>query len=112
MKNSLRKVLCFFIIVMLFLALCDARKSMNRRTRKKYKEYQLRETTPPNFVRLVIMRVIYGLATTFGMEERLSNFLGGIFVPPGADEDDYGGFGDGDYGGFGDFGDSGFLDVL
>ncbi|GAB0088120.1 LOC117563466 [Sergentomyia squamirostris] len=97
--SSMRKVLCFLVIVMVLIALCDGgKRSKSRRSRKKYKEYQLRETTPPNFVRLVIMRLIYGIASSFGMEERLSGFLGGIFVPPGAEDDDYG-----DFGGFGDF---------
>lgn len=107
--STLRRVICFLVIVMLLAVLCDGRKSMSRRTRKRYKEYQLRETTPPNFVRLVIMRLIYGIASSFGMEERLSGFLGGIFVPPGAEDDDYG-----DFGGFGDFDDDGggFLDIL
>lgn len=43
------------------------------------------------------MRLIYGLASSMGLGERLAGFLGGIFVPPGAD--DYGDYGDdfGDY---------------
>lgn len=54
---------------------------------------QTRETNTPNFVRLVVMRLIYGLAVQMGFEDRLSGVLNGIFVPPNADEDDYGGFG-------------------
>lgn len=61
-----------------------------------------RETDPPNFVRLAVMRLIYGIAAQMGVEDRLSGVLNGIFVPPNAeDDDDYGGgFGD-DVGGFG-----------
>lgn len=50
-----------------------------------------RETDPPNFVRLVIMRLIYGIAAQMGVEDRLAGVLNGIFVPPNADDDDYGG---------------------
>lgn len=77
----------------------------------KLRVLQLRETNPINFSRLVAMRVIYGVASWMGIQDRLSGVLNGAFVPPGADEDDYGGIGggfdddydDGDGGGF-DFG--------
>lgn len=39
-----------------------------------------------------------------GVEDRLEGILGGIFVPPGADEDDY-------FGGFGDDDDDGDVDL-
>lgn len=58
-----------------------------------FADAQSRETNTPNFVRLVVMRLIYGLAVQMGFEDRLSGVLNGIFVPPNA-EDDYGGFGD------------------
>ncbi|XP_015117240.1 uncharacterized protein LOC107041277 [Diachasma alloeum] len=67
----------------------------------KRKQFQLqnKETNTPNFIRLLIMRLIFGLAKSMGLADRLSGFLGGIFVPPGADDYDYGD----DYGGL-DFG--------
>lgn len=45
-------------------------------------------------MRLFVMRLIFGLASAMGYGEGLSNFLGGIFVPPGADDygDDYNDF--------------------
>lgn len=64
-----------------------------------------RETDPPNFVRLVVMRLIYGLAAQMGIEDRLSGVLNGIFVPPNAEDDDYGGGFDDDIGDFGGAGD-------
>ena len=57
---------------------------------------QAKETSVPNFIRLVVMRLIFGVASAMGLGENLSGVLGGVFVPPGA-EDDYGDYGDGDY---------------
>lgn len=55
---------------------------------------QSRETDPPNFLRLLLMRLIYGIAVQVGQEDRLAGFLNGIFVPPNADDDDgFGGLG-------------------
>jgi len=43
-------------------------------------------------MRLLMMRLVFGVASAMGLGENLSGVLGGIFVPPGADEynDDYG----------------------
>ncbi|XP_055917337.1 uncharacterized protein LOC129949730 [Eupeodes corollae] len=51
---------------------------------------QGKETSTPNFVRLVVMRIIYGIASTMGMEERLADVFNGAFVPPGEDDGDFG----------------------
>lgn len=53
---------------------------------------QSRETNPINFVRLLFLRLIYGVATLMGFDDGLSEVANGAFVPPGV-EDDYGGFG-------------------
>lgn len=76
------------------------------------------ETTTPDFIRLVVMRFIYGLATTMGVEDRLEGLFNGAFVPPNAENDffGFGGFGNGgaDVGDFDEaafeslFGDDGF----
>lgn len=42
-------------------------------------------TNAPNFVRLVIMRLIYGIAYTMGLEDRLEDTFNGAFIPPSAD---------------------------
>ncbi|KAL9930764.1 uncharacterized protein ACN427_000062 [Glossina fuscipes fuscipes] len=60
-----------------------------------------KETNTADFIRLVVMRFIYGLASTMGVEERLEGVFNGAFVPPNADNDlfDFGGltdYGDGD----------------
>ncbi|XP_011290269.1 uncharacterized protein LOC105261471 [Musca domestica] len=64
-----------------------------------------KETTAPDFIRLVVMRLIYGLATTMGVEERLEGLFNGAFVPPNADGDFFGfgglGGGGGEDGGLG-----------
>jgi hypothetical protein len=57
---------------------------------KQLLSLEAKETTAANFIRLVVMRLIFGIASAMGYGEGLSNVLGGIFVPPGADyEDDY-----------------------
>lgn len=48
-----------------------------------------------NFMRLLVMRLVFGVATAMGLGENLSGVLGGIFVPPGAD--DYSDYGDDDF---------------
>ncbi|XP_011189894.1 uncharacterized protein LOC105216871 [Zeugodacus cucurbitae] len=60
-----------------------------------------KETSPPDFVRLVVMRLIYGLASTMGLEERLEDAFNGAFVPPNADGGlfSFGGYDDDDDGG-------------
>lgn len=40
------------------------------------------------FTRLVVMRLVYGLAKVMGFEEPVSEVMNGAFVPPGADDDD------------------------
>lgn len=73
-----------------------------------------KETSTPNFIRLVIMRFIYGLATSMGVEDRLEGLFNGAFVPPNADGDLFGlgGFGGGDGSDSGDYGDLSALDGL
>ncbi|KAJ9577162.1 hypothetical protein L9F63_006284, partial [Diploptera punctata] len=63
-----------------------------RRRKSSKKQIQSRETNLFDFVRLVFLRVIYGLATSMGFGEGISELFGGIFVPPGVDDDDYGDF--------------------
>lgn len=100
-----RKLLItIFAILLIVVALVDAKKSKKHKKSKEPKQFltdlKSRETDPPNFVRLVLMRLIYGIAVQMGLDDRLSGVLNGAFVPPNADNDDYGGFGDlGDLGG-------------
>lgn len=104
-----RKTCVLILVVLILLASdCDARKRRRKAQKKsaKQKQYELRETNPPNFVRLLVMRVIYGIASQMGFEERLSSVFNGAFVPPGADAE-------GDYLDFiGDIGDGGILDGI
>ncbi|XP_017854394.1 uncharacterized protein LOC108607837 [Drosophila busckii] len=57
---------------------------------------QAASTGAPNFVRLVIMRLIYGIASTMGVEDRLEDAFNGAFVPPNSDGLGFGDFGGGD----------------
>lgn len=108
-------VLVFVLVVMIDSATAttsaqptESRAQLHHQQQRQFfTDPKSRETDPPNFVRLVVMRLIYGLAVQMGMEDRLSGVLNGIFVPPNADDadDDYGGgFGDdlGDFDGAGD----------
>lgn len=103
------RLICLVLIgILLATVVVDAARKgkLPKKTKQQTKQLaaadalQSRETDPPNFVRLVLMRLIYGIAVQMGVEERLSGFLNGAFVPPNADED-------GDYGGLGDIGDIG-----
>lgn len=49
---------------------------------------QRKETTPVDFTRLVVMRLVYGLAKVMGFSEPISEALNGAFIPPGVDDDD------------------------
>jgi hypothetical protein len=57
--------------------------------------YETRETSPPNFVTLFFMRLVYGIASTMGIEDRLPGFV----APPNADEGDFFSLGTGGGGG-------------
>lgn len=97
----MRKLTISIMIVMILLASCEARRKRihkassnppTERTRqtKQSKELELRETNPPNFLRLLVMRLIYGFAAQMNLEERVAGWFNGAFVPPNADYDDYG----------------------
>lgn len=93
--SILRKILILFFVILIISTICDCRRLKNKRFKQKAQKKQLpvselRETSTPDFVRLLVMRLIYGIATQMGLEERLAGFLNGAFVPPSAEDDDYG----------------------
>lgn len=95
MSKSLRIFLIAILFVILFsIHLCDAGKVKKTKDKANVKQLELRETNPPNFVRLVLMRLIYGIASQMGYEERVSGWFNGAFAPPNADDLDLGGLGD------------------
>lgn len=96
------------VIAILLLSDCDARRRKKKAQKKsaKQKEYELRETNPPNFVRLLVMRLIYGIASQMGLEDRVNGIFNGAFVPPNADGDG------GDYLDFLSGADGGLLDGI
>ena len=50
-----------------------------------------KETSTANFFRLLVMRLIFGVAAAMGWGDNLSSFLNGALIPPGAEDyDDYG----------------------
>lgn len=117
MSFPMRKLTVSILIVMVLLASCEARrkrfpkaksaidtKTTNARQSELSKQLELRETNPPNFLRILIMRLIYGFAAQMNLEERVAGWFNGAFVPPNADYDDYG------FGGFDDFGADGLFE--
>ena len=54
---------------------------------EKQLRYEAKETNTPNFLRLLLMRLVYGIAAQMGVEERLEDAFNGAFVPPNADDD-------------------------
>lgn len=112
MKLLPRKLVIVILILLIIASLCESAR--RRRVSSKFKNkihrqklpklknqkqllYETRETNPPNFVTLLMMRLVYGLATSMGIEDRLPDFLS----PPNADEGDFFGFGSGSSGGSG-----------
>ncbi|KAG7196742.1 hypothetical protein KM043_014001 [Ampulex compressa] len=71
---------------------CLSLHSADGRAKKTTKlSLQSKETNVVNFMRLLVMRLVFGVASAMGLGENLSGVLGGIFVPPGADDySDYG----------------------
>lgn len=102
MKLS-RKLLLMILVLFIVASLCEARR---RRipTKLKHKNhqhtklpklknqkqllYETRETSPPNFVTLLLFRLVYGIASQMGMEDRLPGFI----APPNSEDADYGFF--------------------
>lgn len=111
-----KKLIMLMIVLLIVICLCEAAKKrripsrlkasskINRSPKlpklKNQKQllYETRETSPPNFVTLLFFRLIYGLATQMGIEDRLPGFI----APPNAEEADYGFFSLGDTFGGGD----------
>lgn len=103
-KLRIYSITLMLLFVVLAITVCNADKIKyqhqhhhhNEQTQKsasatpRSKQLELRETNPPDFVRLLIMRLIYGIATQMGLEDRAAGWLNGAFVPPNADDDDYG----------------------
>ncbi|KAG5891608.1 hypothetical protein JTB14_037122 [Gonioctena quinquepunctata] len=93
MRWIYRSILIALVLVILFSS-SDAKK---RKKLSKQMILRQKETNPVNFIRLAVMRAIYGIATRMGFGEQISEALNGAFVPPGVDDYDYdGGFGNED----------------
>lgn len=98
MSPTFRKLAVVLVIVLILAADCDAKRKRSKKFQTKTmqrksqmaKELELRETNPPNFLRLLIMRLVYGIAAQMNLEERVAGWFNGAFVPPNADYDDYG----------------------
>jgi hypothetical protein len=103
MRRS-QKLVIVLLVLLVAASLCEAarrrripsrqKEKINRHSKlpklknQKQMLYETRETSPPNFVTLLFMRLVYGIATQMGFEDRLPGFI----APPNADEGDYGFF--------------------
>lgn len=90
------------LVLLIIASLCEARRrripskklKSNRHTKlpklknQKQMLYETRETSPPNFVTLLFFRLVYGIASQMGLEDRLPGFI----APPNSDDGDYGFF--------------------
>lgn len=99
-----QKLVVILLVVIVAASLCEAVRRKRIPTQLKHKNhrhtklpklknqkqmlYETRETSPPNFVTLLLMRLVYGIATQMGFEDRLPSFV----APPNADDADYGFF--------------------
>ncbi|KAF2883363.1 hypothetical protein ILUMI_22808 [Ignelater luminosus] len=85
------KILILVTFLSVLVTLCMARKKSRKLRRGGL--LRQKETNAVDFLRLVVMRLVYGVATRFGFGENISEALNGAFVPPGVDDyDDYGDF--------------------
>lgn len=92
-KSSSVKMNRHFLIL---FTLCLAFSLCEMKKREKIRDYptekqltlQRKETTPVHFTRLLVMRVVYGMAKVMGFEEQIGEVFNGALVPPGAEEDD------------------------
>lgn len=124
MSLTVRKIAVFLVIVMILAAVCDAKRKKNKKIStktdakrvkddKQSKQLVFQDTNGANFVRLLIMRLIYGIAVQMNLEERVAGWFNGAFVPPNADYDDFGiGGGLEDLGGLEELGDGGGIGGL
>ncbi|CAH2052454.1 unnamed protein product, partial [Iphiclides podalirius] len=76
------------VTLCLLVSLCEMKKRKMDYPTEKQLVLQRKETTPVDFTRLVVMRLVYGFAKVLGFDEPVGEILGGAFVPPGADDDD------------------------
>ncbi|KOX77183.1 hypothetical protein WN51_10273 [Melipona quadrifasciata] len=70
-------------------------RCVESKVKKTQLSLQSKETNVVNFMRLLVMRLVFGVASAMGLGENLSGVLGGIFVPPGAE--DYSDYADDDF---------------
>ncbi|KYB27095.1 hypothetical protein TcasGA2_TC034715 [Tribolium castaneum] len=77
-----------FVVIVIILCASDAKI---RKKNTKGLILRQKETNAINFLRLAIMRLVYGVATRLGFGEQIAVALNGAFVPPGVDDYDYGG---------------------
>ncbi|XP_050498477.1 uncharacterized protein LOC126879483 [Diabrotica virgifera virgifera] len=93
--RQVRTILVVTVIMIIIITGIEAKK---KKSKKYSKEMILRqkETNAVNFIRLAVMRIIYGIATRIGFGEQISDAMNGAFVPPGTDYE-YDDFDDDDY---------------
>ncbi|XP_015184469.1 PREDICTED: uncharacterized protein LOC107070618 [Polistes dominula] len=74
------------LFALIFISLSIIQVECRSKKTTKQLSLQSKETNPVNFIRLLVMRLVFGVATSMGLGENISGVLGGIFVPPGAED--------------------------
>lgn len=87
----MRQYILVFALLLL-LPFGEMKRRKDQGPTKKQLLLQRKETSPIDFTRLLIMRIVYGFAKAIGLEEPISEMLNGALIPPGADEDEDGDF--------------------
>lgn len=88
--NKMARVFWVVFAVFLMMSPCEMkRRKSNDYPTDKQLTLQRKETSPVDFTRLVVMRLVYGFAKVLGFEEPIGEVMNGAFVPPGADDDDF-----------------------
>lgn len=47
---------------------------------------QKNDVSTPNFIRLVLLRLLYGIATNMGLEDQLEDVFNGALIPPSSND--------------------------
>ncbi|KAL2742021.1 uncharacterized protein V1477_009650 [Vespula maculifrons] len=81
----MKVTMTLFALILICLSIVQIECRSNNKKTKQF-SLQSKETNPVNFIRLLVMRLVFGVATSMGLGENISGVLGGIFVPPGAED--------------------------
>lgn len=95
-----RFIIVTLLALLVILSLCEGRRrrvpsrlkhKISKNTKLKNQKqilYSTRETSTPSFITMLLFRLVYGIASQMGVEDRIPSFL----APPNSEDGDYGFF--------------------